>query len=178
MTAILETERLILRPLAMSDAPTVRLLAGDYEVAKTTLNMPHPYPEDAAEAFIQSRIDNADKGSVFGIVRKADQQLMGAMGIHPEGRFSRAEMGYWLGVPYWNQGYASEAARRIVAFGFEELELNRIHASYFSENIASRRVMEKAGMIYEGTLRQHIVRDGVYYDLGCCGIVRSDWDSA
>lgn len=177
MTAILETERLILRPLALSDATTIRELSGDYEVAKTTLNIPHPYPEGAAESFIQSQQDNS-KGYSFAIVRKSDPQLIGGMGIHPHERHDHAEMGYWIGVPYWNQGYASEALRRVVAFGFEELALNRIYAGYFSQNIASRRVMEKAGMTYEGTFRQHYVREGVYYDIGYCAILRSDWDSA
>ncbi|MBI1256462.1 MAG: GNAT family N-acetyltransferase [Chloroflexi bacterium] len=178
MNRILETERLILRPLVMTDAPTIRALAGEYQVARMTLNIPHPYPEGAAEAFIQARLDHPENGYVFGIVRKVDQQLMGAIGIHPEPRFNRAEIGYWLGIPYWNQGSASEAARRVVAFGFAELKLNRIYASYFTHNPASRRVMEKAGMTYEGTLRQHIIRDGAAYDLGYCGILRSEWEAS
>jgi ribosomal-protein-alanine N-acetyltransferase len=174
---ILETERLLLRPLLLSDAPTIQALAGHPDIAKTTLNIPHPYPDGAAEAFIQKTRENTE-GYTFGMVRKSDQQLMGAIGIHPEPRFSRAEMGYWIGVPYWNQGYTSEAARRMIEFGFRELKLNRIYAGYFSDNIASRRVMEKAGMIYEGTLREHMERMGKFHDLGYCGILRREWESA
>jgi RimJ/RimL family protein N-acetyltransferase len=110
------------------------------------------------------------------MVRKADQQLMGAISLRPHQRHQRADIGYWIGVPYWNQGYTSEAARRLVDYGFAELGLRRIYASYFSHNIASRRVMEKAGMTYEGTLRQHVERLGKFYDLGYCGILRSEWE--
>ncbi|MEO8392776.1 MAG: GNAT family N-acetyltransferase [Chloroflexota bacterium] len=174
MSAVLESERLILRPLALSDATTIRELAGDYEVAKTTLVIPHPYPEGAAETYIQSLIDDPEQ-HVFAIVRRSDQQLMGSIGIHPEPRFKRAMLGYWIGVPYWNQGYMSEAARRLIDYGFEALVLNRIYAYYLSQNIASRRVMEKAGMVYEATFRQHVERFGNFYDVGYCGILRSDW---
>lgn len=175
---ILETERLRLRPLDLSDAPTIQVLATPPEIAMFTLNMPSPYPEGGAEQYIRSRIEQADKGYVFGIVRKADQQLMGMIGLHPDGKFQRAEMGYWIGVPYWNQGYMSEAARRVIAFGFSETDLNRIYAGFFSPNIASRRVMENAGMTYEGMLRQHVQRFGTFYDLGYCGILRAEWEAA
>ena len=176
---ILETERLILRPLELKDAPTIRELAGHPDIAATTLNIPHPYPEGAAEAFIQSLTDSADAGTnyTFGMVRKADDQLVGAIGIRPVAQFDRAEIGYWIGVPYWGQGYTSEAARRVVDFGFETLKLQRIYATYFSHNVASRRVMEKAGMTYEGTLRQHVKRFDRYYNLGYCGILRAEWEA-
>ena len=176
---ILETDRLILRPLELSDAPTIRALAGHPDIAATTLNIPHPYPEGAAEAFIRSLSEEKpDPAYTFGMVRKQDDQLMGAIGIRPVAQFDRAEIGYWIGVPYWGQGYTSEAARRVVAFGFEALKLHRIYATYLSHNTASRRVMEKAGMTYEGTLRQHVKRFDRYYDLGYCGILRAEWEAA
>jgi RimJ/RimL family protein N-acetyltransferase len=176
---ILETERLILRLPELSDAPTIRALAGHPDIAATTLNVPHPYPEGAAEAFVQSLIDSRDTSPnvTLGMVRKADGQLMGMISLRPSEEFSRAEMGYWIGVPYWGQGYTSEAARRLVDYSFAELGLNRVYATYLSHNIASRRVMEKAGMTYEGTLRQHIRRFGVFHDLGYCGILRGEWEA-
>ncbi len=176
---ILETERLILRPLELPDAPTIQRLASDYEIAATTLNLPHPYPEGAAETFIQGLIDKAETtmGCTLGMVRKADQQLMGVISIRVDTQHQHADLGYWIGKPYWNQGYTSEAARRTVDYGFAELGLHRIYASYFSQNIASRRVMEKAGMIYEGTLREHLERFGNFQDVGCCGILRSEWEA-
>jgi RimJ/RimL family protein N-acetyltransferase len=102
---------------------------------------------------------------------------MGMITLRPEARFSRAEIGYWIGLPYWGQGYTSEAARHMVDYGFAERGLNKVYATYFVLNPASRRVMEKAGMTYEGTLRQHVQRDGVFYDLGYCGILRSEWEA-
>lgn len=177
---ILETERLILRPLDLHDAPVIQVLASHPDIAATTLNIPHPYPAGAAEAFIQSLIDKRDSSPdiELGITRKADHLLIGKISLRPDKRHQRAEIGYWIGVPYWNQGYTTEAARRLVDYGFAELGLRRIYASYFSHNIASRRVMEKVGMSYEGTLRQHIERFGRFYDLGYCGILRSEWEQS
>jgi len=175
---ILETERLILRLPQMSEAATIQALAGHPDIAATTLTMPHPYPDGAAEAFIQSLIENVSADSTLALIRKTDQQLMGMISLRPDQRFSRAEIGYWIGKPYWNQGYTSEAARRLVDYCFAELGLHRVYASYLSHNIASRRVMEKAGMTYEGTLREHVQRFGKFYDLGYCGILRSDWEQA
>ncbi|MEP7291318.1 MAG: GNAT family N-acetyltransferase [Chloroflexota bacterium] len=176
---ILETERLILRPLEMTDAPTIHELAGHPEIAATTLNMPHPYPEGAAEAFIQSQIDHRDSRDnfTFGMTRKSDSQLMGDFHVHIEERHQRAEFGYWIGKPYWNQGYTSETARRLIDYCFAELGVHRVCASYFTHNLASRRVMEKAGMTYEGTLREHLERFGKFYDTGCCGILRREWEA-
>ena len=74
-------------------------------------------------------------------------------------------------------GYMSEAARRVIQFGFEELGLNRIYAGYFTRNPTSRRVMEKAGMTYEGTYRQNVLKWGEFVDVGACAILRSEYDA-
>lgn len=176
----LETDHLILRPLAYSDAGRIRELAGDYDIAAMTLNTPHPYPEGAAQTFIQNSHEALADGSgyTFAIVRRGESSLIGCIGLHLARQHSRAEMGYWTGKPYWNMGYTSEAAQRMVQFGFESLELNRIYAACFAGNYASARVMQKAGMSYEGTMRHHFYRmgkfeDGVYY-----GILREDWLAA
>ena len=83
-------------------------------------------------------------------------------------------MGYWMGVPYWNHGYCSEAARALVAHGFQQMGLHRIYAFHFVRNPASGRVMQKAGMTYEGTLRQHVKKWERYEDLTAYGILRSE----
>ncbi|MGO4371700.1 GNAT family N-acetyltransferase, partial [Paenibacillus sp. MCAF20] len=88
---------------------------------------------------------------------------------------NRAELAYWMGKPYWGLGYATEAARRVVQFGFEELALNRIHAAAMTRNPASYNVMIKAGMKYEGTFPQHIKKWEQYEDLVFYGLNRSDW---
>ncbi len=175
---ILETERLLLRPLVAADAPQMTALAGDYDVAAGTLTLPHPYAQSDAEQFIaQGQAASHDSPDhVFAIALKADNQFIGLVGLHETRPFLRAEMGYWLGKPYWNQGYASEAARRMVRYGFETLNLNRIHAGCYATNPASARVMQKAGMTYEGTLRQHYVRFGVLHDTHVYGILRAEWE--
>src|SRR6185312_13696794 len=121
----LKTERLLLRPFSLEDAPAVQAMASALEVADTTLNIPHPYPEDGAATWIASHSGLRERGEYpFAIVRRRDSELVGAMGLHVDERHSKAELGYWIGVPYWNQGYATEAARRMVQWGFEELGLN------------------------------------------------------
>lgn len=172
----LETERLILRPFEMADVPVVQLLASAREVADTTLNIPHPYPDDGAATWISGHQDRVEKGQyTFAVVRKQDSVLVGSMGIGTNPVHDKGELGYWVGLPYWNQGYATEAARRIVRWGFEELMLNRIYARYLVRNPASARVMQKAGLKYEGTFKQDVLKWGVYEDIGQCGLVRAEY---
>jgi [ribosomal protein S5]-alanine N-acetyltransferase len=158
-----------LRPLTLADAPDVQTLAGAYEVALNTLLVPHPYPDGAAEEWIT----NAGPHT-FAI---DDGQLVGAAGLVMKGD-EIAEVGYWIGVPYWNRGYASEAAREILRYGFEECGLHRIFAGHFARNPASGKVMRKAGMTFEGTLRQHVKKWGEYLDVSYYGILREEWLSA
>lgn len=130
----LYTDNLILRPLELVDAERVRELAGDYDIAKTTLNIPYPYPEGDAEEFIQRTHENAKEGRSyhFAIVRKLDEELLGGIALSVTPKYKRAEVAYWMGKPYWGQGYITEAASRLLKFGFEELDLNRIFAYSFS----------------------------------------------
>lgn len=172
----LETARLLLRFPTQADATAVQRLAGDERIAATTLNMPHPYPLDAAQQWIiQLARHNTDTHYTFVLCQKADEALIGAMGLRLDDSHDRAEVGYWVGVPHWRQGYATEALREIMRFGFAELGLHRMYGRYFSDNVASRRVMEKAGMTYEGTLRGHILKWGAYKDMGVCGMLRAEW---
>lgn len=172
---VLITERLILRGFSAEDALALQALVSDRRIAATTLNIPHPYPDDGALQFILGDQERRARGESFGfaITRRADGALLGGIGLHPLPP-QQAEVGYWVGVPHWGQGYASEAARRVVAFGFDTLGLNRIYASYFSGNLASARVMQKAGMTYEGTMRGHILKWGEYLDLGYYSVLRSE----
>ncbi|CAA9571708.1 MAG: Acetyltransferase, GNAT family [uncultured Thermomicrobiales bacterium] len=174
----LETARLYLRPFTLADAPLVQEMAGDVRVSATTLNIPHPYPEGLAREWIGTHAASAAEGRVyvFAIERKADRALLGAIATTITRQHARAEIGYWLGFSHWNQGYTTEAARRVVAFGFEELGLNRIQATYWPRNPASGRVMEKAGLIYEGTLRGYLLRKGSFEDTAIHALLRADWE--
>ncbi len=89
----------------------------------------------------------------------------------------RAELGYWVGKPFWGHGFATEAGRAAVAFAFDTLELKRVFASAIAENAASKRVLEKIGMRHEGVQRAHICRFGVTSDLELYGVLRGE-DSA
>jgi len=174
------TQRLILRRLKPDDAPHMVTLAGDYDVAKMTLNIPHPYPADGASKFIKRSQYAWDAGERYGfaIVLKETDTFMGVIGIIPEYQHYRAEVGYWIGKPYWGNGYVTEALKRVIQFGFETLDLNRIDAAHRSDNPASGRVMEKVGMIYEGTFRQVTFRDGAYSDLKYYAILREEYDTS
>ena len=85
--------------------------------------------------------------------------------------FNQAELGYWIGKPYWNKCYASEAAKAILRFGFKELNLHRIHAHHLSRNPASGKVLQKIGMQHEGCLRHHIRKWGKFEDMEMYGIL-------
>jgi RimJ/RimL family protein N-acetyltransferase len=173
----LPTERLLLRPFLVSDAPAVERLAGAREVADTTLLIPHPYPAGAAKQFIEGIRAEFEKGEqyVFGITLHATGELCGSMGLKISAPHQRGELGYWIGVPFWNRGYCTEAGRAILRFGFEELELNSINAHHFIRNPASGRVLQKLGMRHEGCLRQHVKKIDHFEDLECYSILRSEW---
>ena len=174
----LETARLRLRPFTPDDAAEVERMAGERRVSEMTLNIPYPYPSGLAADWIVTHAPAAAEGSLysFAIEHKENGALLGAIGIVPSARFRRAEIGYWLGVEHWNHGYMTEAARRVVAFGFEQLGLVRIQATCYPRNPASAKVMQKIGMAYEGLLRGYIYKDGAQEDIAMYAMLRSDWD--
>ena len=172
---VLETPRLLLRPFVLADAADVQRLAGAPEVADTTLNLPHPYREGVAEAWIGSHASRfAEGGGVnYAITFRADGALMGSISLIVTRQHRRAELGYWLGVPFWGQGYMTEAAGALVARGFALLDLHKIEATHMTRNPASGRVMEKVGMTLEGLLREHVFKNGGLEDLAVYGILES-----
>lgn len=173
----LETARLILRPFTLADAPDVQRLAGDRAVASTTQNIPHPYEDGMAERWISTHQEAFERGTQisFAITRRADGALLGGIGLHPNPAHRHAEMGYWIGTPYWNQGYTSEAAAAARDYAFTVLDLHRVFARHLTRNPASGRVMQKIGMTYEGTLRQHSLKWDVFEDIAVYGILRDEW---
>jgi RimJ/RimL family protein N-acetyltransferase len=177
MTAppILRTERLELRPFTVQDAPDVQRLAGAAAVADTTLTIPHPYEDGAAESWIAGHAPEWERreNAVFAITTPADG-LVGAINLRMEARHQRGEIGYWIGQPFWNRGFATEALIAVMAFGFDEAGLNRIMARHLPRNAASGRVMQKAGMHYEGEQREHIFKNGRFETLHCYAMLRSD----
>lgn len=173
----LNTDRLNLRPFQRSDSPRVQLLAGDELVAATTLNLPHPYADGLAEEWISTHEDEfiQMKSLILAICLKEDAKLIGAIGLMLKMEYSLGELGYWIGVPYWNNGYCTEACKVVMEYGFINLGLNKIFANYFEGNEASGKVMRKLGMKHEGILRKHVKHMGDYKDLISYGILKKEF---
>ncbi|HEV2066213.1 MAG TPA: GNAT family N-acetyltransferase [Thermomicrobiales bacterium] len=176
MTVIprLTTARLRLRPFDMTDADRVHELLAVPDIADTTLNIPYPYPEGAAAAWITGHAQAAREGTswTWAITRHQDDLLLGAIGMGVVMAHRRGTLGYWLGVPFWGQGYTSEAVRHAVAFGFEDLGLHRIDAECMSRNPASAKVMQRAGMVHEGTFRDYIIKNDSFESIDRYAVIR------
>ena len=163
----IELDRLVLNRTSFKDIPKIIEYAGNKKIADTTLNIPHPYKEEDAIFWI----NNINNGFVnktqytFGIRVKDDDQFIGAIGLKVNNRFYRGELGYWIGEPFWNKGYASDAVNAILNFGFTEIKLNKIYATHLKENPASGKVMIKNGMIKEAELKDHTIKNGVFKTL-------------
>lgn len=174
----METDKLLLRSFEDKDAPAIRKLAGSIEIARNTF-VPHPYEEGMVGQFIEESNKNTSIGkwANFAIVLKKENILIGSIGYKDiDRKHHRAEFGYWIGKPYWGKGYATEAVELLVDYGFNELGLHRIYATPFGSNIASQRVLEKAGLRKEGILKDHIYHIGEYHDLVFFGLTADDYN--
>jgi RimJ/RimL family protein N-acetyltransferase len=144
---VLETERLVLRAPRFEDAKSVAALANDRRIAENTRRIPHPYSRADADDFIASL--NTRTSEVAFLVTLADGTLIGACGIGMiEG--PAPELGYWLGVPFWGQGFATEAVRALIDYAFTDLGHEALQAGARVTNPTSRRVLEKCGFQWTG----------------------------
>jgi ribosomal-protein-alanine N-acetyltransferase len=177
---VLQTERLTLRQLDSKDAPAIHRLAGAAEIADTTLTVPHPYPFHAAVDWIEraQKEWKAKTAYIFAMTLKETKEFIGGIGLHLVPQDQIAELGFWIGKPFWNLGYTSEASQILVKFGFETLQLHKIYGRYFPRNPASGRIMVKLGMQYEGLLREHVRKLDHYEDVVCYGLLKKDWLSS
>jgi RimJ/RimL family protein N-acetyltransferase len=171
----LETERLRIRPYREADIPELLPLIGAREVAATTLRIAHPYTEQDAWAFLELA---KEPGKLWlAITLRADGRQIGGIGLRIEQQHQHAELGYWLGEAYWGKGYATEAAREVLRYGFEDLGLHRVFATHFGHNPASGRILKKLGMHHEGCQREHLLKWGEFVDSEMYGILRREWES-
>lgn len=152
----------------------------DREIWRNTLDIPYPYTEEDAEAWIDERIAHRREqpAEVTFALRNTDETLIGVVGADDleVGTTHRANLGYWLAKPYWNQGLMTRAAHRYVRYAFDRLEVIRLTAEVFSWNEASARVLEKVGFQREGCLRKHREKDGALVDVFYYGLLREDVD--
>ena len=169
---VIETERLEMRTVAESDISELVPLIGAREIAVTTLRIPHPYEEKDGREFLASPAKENELRLTIRLCSSG--RLCGGIGLDPDNEHRCAELGYWIGVPFWGNGYATEAARAVVRYGFEQLGFNRIYAAHFGGNDASGKVLRKIGMRYEGCMRQAILKWGKFVDVERYAILRSD----
>ncbi|MDQ3365399.1 MAG: GNAT family N-acetyltransferase [Myxococcota bacterium] len=175
----LTTERLQLRELRLDDAGAVASGAGDSRVARYLIQVPSPYPVTLARRWVIGRVEwwSLGRGVTYGIARRTSpDQLLGTVSLRRYARDRRAELGYWLAASAWGHGFATEATRRVVDFGFRELGLARIYAQVIEGNTASIHVLEKLGMVHEGVKRQHLLQARRLHDIVLYGLLRDEWD--
>ncbi len=148
----LETQRLVLRRHRRADAPRLAQLLNNWEVVRWLAQVPFPYTEKDALDWISQTGRNWVEGRdyQFVAVLKETNEVVGHIGIRMDVPRPTGELGYWFGQPYWGLGYGAEAARAMVAFGFLELKLERLWATYLPENVRSLTVLSKAGLMPDG----------------------------
>jgi len=176
---ILETSRLILKKISSEDAEDMFEYASDPEVTKYLSSWEyHKNIEDSLK-FINLLLSRYEKGnpSDWGVYLKENGKLIGTCGFSfIDEKNMVGEVGYVLGRKYWNKGIMTEAVRKVIEFGFEKLNLNRIQARCKVENIASERVMQKVGMKFEGVLREAVFAKGRFWDMKMYSILKREYE--
>ena len=143
----IKTDRLILRPIGDRDAQNISTLAGDIDIARMTSTIPYPYPLISADFFIMTNRENRRRGLCYNyaVTLRDNDQLMGVVGVFRRGEDTALELGYWIGKPYWNQGYTTEACSAVLREAQQSLGVTRIVAGVFVDNPASLKVLRKLG---------------------------------
>lgn len=169
------TDRLVLRLFQESDAPAVTRMCNNYNLYKSTLNLPYPYSIEDALGWIALHQENykSDRFYEFAVTDKESGELYGAVALSNNQKFSNGEIAYWIGEEFWGKGFATEAAQAVVDFAFRVKAYHKVYARYFISNPASGKVMQKLGMKEEGILMEQVKKEGRFEDLVCYGIINS-----
>lgn len=176
----LETDRLTLRRIQVTDSPDMYDYARDPQVTEYLLWSPHP-DIFYTQRYLEAVQDEYREGRFYdwALVCKADGHMIGTCGFTEITlKNNAAEIGYVVNPSYWGRGYATEAVKRVLDYGFRDLRLNRIEARYMFGNDRSRRVMEKCGMTFEGVQRSLLYVKDQYRDIGFCSILAKEYFSA
>ena len=169
----LSTERLLLRRMTVGDCYDMYEYAHNPSVTKYLTWSPHPDLEYTKE-YLQYISNHYQLGDFYdwAVILRSENKMIGTCGFT---RFhtahNGAEIGYVLNPAYWGRGIACEAVREVIRFGFCELGLHRIEAKYMEGNEASRRVMEKVGMSFEGVRKDEMLIKGCYRNIGVCAVL-------
>ncbi len=145
----------VLEPVALSHAPPLQVLAGDPAIAATT-RIVHPYPPGQAEKFIRVRMREREEGLSCVFAVKLADEVVGVCGLLEITPRRVAEIGYWIGRPYWGRGLATRAVADTLRFSFGTLALREVFAKCLADNQGSRRVLEKNHFRYAGTEPHHV----------------------
>ncbi len=143
---VLETKRLAMRAPRLEDAKTVAALVNDRRIAENVARIPHPYQMSDAESFIAGA--NKAGGEAVFLITLRDETVIGACSLMMQD--ATPELGYWLGLPYWGKGYATEALHAVIDYAFTDLAYTSLQAGARVTNPASRRVLEKCGFPWTG----------------------------
>lgn len=174
--AVIECDGFRLRAWRMDDVDSLVRHANDPLVSRSLGRHPHPYTDEDARIFISEALHLPDKRR-YAI--EINGEASGAIGLHPGEDFERhtADIGYWVGRAYWNEGIASAAIAALLPHAWRELQLYRVQASVFPDNPASIRVLEKCGFVHEATLRRSAVKDDRVLDMLIYAITRESLDT-
>jgi RimJ/RimL family protein N-acetyltransferase len=160
-------ERIILRPLKISDAKDIYTNIQDRKIAENTLRIPWPYRLKDAINFIKNSQKSLKKrkGFIFGIELKEKKEVVGVISLeNVDFEHRHAEVGYWLGKKYRGKGIMTEAGKLVLNFAFEKLKLHRVDAGVFSDNLISQKVLKKLGFKKEGVRRHWRLKFGRWKD--------------
>lgn len=153
-----------LRPWTPADLESLVKYANNFRIAQMLTNQfPHPYSRENGLSFIEMATKDTPR-RILAI--EVNNEAAGGIGLHPQADIycKNAELGYWLAEPFWGHGIMTQAVERMVQYGFEHLDVNRIFARPFGINIASQRVLEKAGFVLEGRFEKTLFKNGEYLD--------------
>jgi RimJ/RimL family protein N-acetyltransferase len=170
---VLETERLLLRKPTLADAKAIARLANDRRIAEMTRRLPHPFTREHAVSFVGA-IANEPGETVF-LIEHTDAPI-GVVGVDWR-KPDAPELGYWLGVEYWGRGFATEAARAVIDFTFEQFDIEHVISGARVVNPASRNILEKCGFQWSGDELHRFEALGSSTPVDCFKLTRTVWSS-
>lgn len=165
-----------IRKWELSDAKDLAAALSNMKIQDNLRDgLPYPYTEQDGIDYISAML-SADENDTFAFAITVDEKVIGSIGVFRQGNIHRqtAELGYYIAEEYWGKGIMTEAVKQICKYVFEKSDVIRIYAEPFAYNMASCRVLEKAGFQYEGTLRKNAVKNGKIIDMKMYSILKEN----